>query len=233
MLATGAGSARSALASTPNTSSTACASSKRVKRRLGAPKSSAHGPEAESVAAAGVEGEGCERAGSARGAGAAQLASTGAVYASLPHLVDRPGRAAWRALWGGVVGSVTSLLVGALVPIPGALHLGLGVLVFAAMMTTAWGPRAGPISFTAILAIVFSLGAGHREPLPHAFLWTLAGAALYAVLAHVSTLLLEPFVRVAAACGSAKWATAGETLSAYAALLRDLPHCLRMQRVTK
>jgi hypothetical protein len=41
---------------------------------LGAPKSSAHGPEAESVAAAGVEGEGCDRAGSARGAGAAQLA---------------------------------------------------------------------------------------------------------------------------------------------------------------
>lgn len=48
-----------------------------------------------------------------------------------------------------------------------------------------------------------------------------------------STLLLEPFVRVAAACGCAKWSTAGETLAAYAALLRDLPHCLRMQRVTK
>src|SRR5687767_5818998 len=90
-------------------------------------------------------------------AAAAQAATAGAVYASIPHLVDRAGRAARRALAGGVVGSVTALLVTALTPLPVMLNLGIAFLVFAAMMTMAWGQRAGPISFTVILAIVFSL----------------------------------------------------------------------------
>lgn len=130
--------------------------------------------------------------------GAAQLASTGAMYASLPHVVDRAGRAMRRALAGGIVGSLTALVVGSLAPVPWALHLALALLVFAAMLTMAWGQRAGPIAFTVILAIVFSLGAAQRTPLPHAFAWTLAGAGLYAVLAHVTTLILEPRYRTLA-----------------------------------
>jgi GT2 family glycosyltransferase len=58
------------------------------------------------------------------------------------------------------------------------------------------------------------------------------GPAGFAAVAS-STLLLEPFVRVAGACARGKWSTAGETLEAYAALVRDLPNVLRTQRVTK
>jgi len=131
-------------------------------------------------------------------AGAAQAASAGAVYASLPHLVDRAGRSARRALAGGVIGSATATLVAAIAPVPWLLDFGIGLLVFAAMMTMAWGQRAGPISFTVVLAIVFSLAAPHHMPLPHELGWTLAGATLYATWAYVSTRLLEPRYRTLA-----------------------------------
>jgi uncharacterized membrane protein YccC len=131
-------------------------------------------------------------------AGSAQAASAGAVYASLPHLVDRAGRSARRALAGGAIGSATAALVAAIAPVPWLLDLGVGALVFAAMITMAWGQRAGPISFTVVLAIVFSLAAPHHMPLPHELGWTLAGATLYAAWAYVSTRLLEPRYRTLA-----------------------------------
>ncbi len=123
--------------------------------------------------------------------GAAHAATAGAIYASLPHLVDRPGRAARRALAGGVLGSATALAITLLEPSPLLTNLGIAGLVFGAMMTMAWGPRAGPIAFTVVLAIVFSLAS--PPPLPHSELlsWTLFGGALYAGWAFLSTLLLE------------------------------------------
>src|SRR5688572_10791398 len=137
--------------------------------------------------------------------GAVQAATAGAIYASLPHLVDRPGRAARRALAGGAIGSATALAITWLAVTPLLTNLGIAGLVFAAMMTMAWGPRAGPIAFTVVLAIVFSLAS--RAPLPHVELlaWTLGGAAIYAVWALLSTLLLEARYRtlaVAAAVGA-------------------------------
>jgi uncharacterized membrane protein YccC len=138
-------------------------------------------------------------------AAAAQAATAGAVYASIPHLVDRARRAARRALAGGLVGSVTALLITALTPVPVMLNLGIAFLVFAAMMTMAWGQRAGPISFTVILAIVFSLAAPSRLSLPHAAGFSLLGAAIYAGWAHLSTWLIEPRFRtlaIAAALGA-------------------------------
>jgi uncharacterized membrane protein YccC len=131
-------------------------------------------------------------------AGTAQLAGAGALYASLPHLVDRAGRAARRAFAGGVLGSATSVLVAALSPVPWALNLGIALFVFAAMLAMAWGARAGPLSFTVILAIVFSLGAPRNVALLHELGWTLAGASVYSALAYVSTLLLEPRYRTLA-----------------------------------
>jgi uncharacterized membrane protein YccC len=123
--------------------------------------------------------------------GAAKAASAGAVYASLPHLVDRAGRSTRRAFAGGVLGSATAALLLALAPVPGLLDLGIACLVFAAMMTMAWGPRAGPISFTVVLAIVFSLAARPSLRLFDELAWTLAGAAIYSAWAYASTRLLE------------------------------------------
>lgn len=137
--------------------------------------------------------------------GAAQAATAGAIYASLPHLVDRPGRAARRALAGGVIGSATALAIALLAGSPLLTNLGIAALVFGAMMTMAWGPRAGPIAFTVVLAIVFSLAS--RAQLPHLELvsWTLGGAAIYAAWAFLSTRLLEARYRtlaVASALGA-------------------------------
>jgi len=152
-------------------------------------------------------------------AGAAQAATAGAIYASLPHLVDRPGRSARRALAGGLLGSATALVIGLLESAPLLTNLGIALLVFAAMMTMAYGPRAGPISFTVVLAIVFSLGV--RAPLPHGELlfWTLAGAFVYAVWAYLSSLVLEARYRtlaVAAALGAS-----ARLLRSRAAVLED------------
>lgn len=134
-------------------------------------------------------------------AGAARAASAGALYASLPHLVDRAGRAAGRSLAGGVVGGVTAALVGAIAPVPWLLEPLLALLVFAAMMTTAWGQRAGPISFTVILAVVFSLAGRSSLSVVEELAWTLTGAFVYAGWAYVSTRVLEPRYRTLAVLG--------------------------------
>jgi uncharacterized membrane protein YccC len=127
--------------------------------------------------------------------GSARVASTGAMYASLPHLVDRAGRSTRRALAGGVIGSTTAALMAAVTPHALLLHVTLAVLVFAAAMMMAWGQRAGPVSFTVILAIVFSLATPQHLPLFEQFAWTLGGATLYSAWAYGSTRLLEPRYR--------------------------------------
>lgn len=139
------------------------------------------------------------------GASAAQAATAGALYASFPHLVERAGLATQRALAGGVLGSATALLIGMLSPWPWLLNLGMLVLVFAAMMTLAWGQRAGPISFTVILAIVFALAGPRPQSEVEAAGWSLLGAAIYALWVLLSTWLLARRYRtlaVAAALGA-------------------------------
>lgn len=127
-------------------------------------------------------------------------ATSGAIYASLPHLVDRASRSARRALAGAAVGSITTFIVAILLPYPVLLQLGMGLLVFAAMMALAWGQRAGPISFTTVLAIVFSLVAGERLSPWQAFGWTSLGGVFYAGWAYMSTLpLLERYRTLAVA----------------------------------
>ena len=127
--------------------------------------------------------------------GSAAVASTGAMYASLPHLVDRAGRATRRALAGGVIGSATAALMAVVAPHALLLHVTLALLVFAAAMMMAWGQRAGPVSFTVILAIVFSLATPQRLPLFEQFAWTLGGATIYSAWTYVSTRVLEPRYR--------------------------------------
>ncbi|MGC4093709.1 MAG: FUSC family membrane protein [Polyangiaceae bacterium] len=128
---------------------------------------------------------------------AARGATAGAMYASIPHLVDRAGLAAQRALTGGLIGTVAALAIAVLAPIPVLLTLGIALLVFAAMMSLGWGQRAGPLSFTVILAIVFALAVPPQSPWSAAA-WTLLGAAIYALWALFSTRLLEQRYRTLA-----------------------------------
>lgn len=132
------------------------------------------------------------------GGAALTAVTSGAVYASLPHLVERPERALWRTLAGGAVGTVATLVVKLCLELPLLLHLGIGVLVFLAMMSLAWGQRAGPLSFAAVLAIVLSLATALPLPLWQVALWSLFGSALYAAWAVLSSRVLEDRYRTLA-----------------------------------
>ncbi|HEX7383789.1 MAG TPA: FUSC family protein [Burkholderiaceae bacterium] len=150
---------------------------------------------------------------------AAQLASTGAVCVSLADLPNTPGRAR-RQLAAAVIGSgVAGLAVTLLAPWPPALGIAVALIGFAAMMTLAWGPRAGPVAFSAVLAVVFTMAlpAPARGQLGALVAWTGLGALAYFAWAQATTLLLQPRYRTLA-LGAALGATAN-LLRARAAVL--------------
>lgn len=154
-------------------------------------------------------------AGIAGGAGAALLASGGAIFASLADTPNPPSRT-WRAVaLAAAVGLVASVLVTAL----RSHALGLGLLVaalaFGGSMLLAWGARAGPISFVAVLAIVFTMaGPAPKDwaaQYTHAA-WTAAGAVVYLGWAVLVSRWLQPRYRALALAA---------VLSATAALFRS------------
>lgn len=134
------------------------------------------------------------------GATAAQIATTGAIYASLPHVPGPTARTWRRVLLGGVLGCLAGVPIVA-VQNAGAPHARaavVAVLAFLAMMTMAWGQRAGPIAFAAVLSIVLSMALPPHVPVVGFATRTVTGAALYAVWSLVSNLLLEARYRTLA-----------------------------------
>jgi len=121
-------------------------------------------------------------------------AASGAVCTSLPDLPNPPQRV-WRRLFPAALSSaLVTLAVGLAHPWPWLTTLLVGLIAFATLMTMAWGPRAGPLSFTGILALVFAM-AWHAQGalldvLAHAG-WVFAGALLYALWARGSAWLLR------------------------------------------
>jgi len=121
-------------------------------------------------------------------------AAGGAVCASLPDLPNPPQRVWPRLLPAALLAFIVTLAVGLARGSPLAMTLLIGVIAFCTMLTMAWGPRAGPLSFTGILALVFAM-AWRRpdtplEALSHAG-WVLAGALAYALWARGSSWLLR------------------------------------------
>jgi uncharacterized membrane protein YccC len=144
---------------------------------------------------------------------AAQLASTGAVCVSLADVPNTVARAWRQMLLAVVLSSAASLAVALLVPWPNALGAGIALITFAAMMVLAWGPRAGPVSFAPVLALVFSMALPHgRDSVLALVGWNTAGALAYFGWALASTLLLQPRYRTLALAAA---------LAATARLLRD------------
>jgi uncharacterized membrane protein YccC len=119
---------------------------------------------------------------------AVMMATSGAIYAGFPHVVDRASRSARRSLAGGVVGAISTAMVSLLGPHPLVLQGAMGLVVFVAMMALAWGPRALPISFVAVLALVLSLVTGPSLSPWQATGWTLLGGTTYAGWAFISTI---------------------------------------------
>jgi len=122
---------------------------------------------------------------------AAQLALSGAIYASLADLPTTVGRSWRRVLAAALLGCGTALLISLLQPYPLVLGASVVLLTFAAMMTLAWGPRAGPLSFVVVLAIVFTMGMPDGQPTGELVGWHLLGALAYLPWSYLVISLLQ------------------------------------------
>jgi uncharacterized membrane protein YccC len=125
------------------------------------------------------------------GPSVAPLVVSGAIAASIADLPNTPSRTLHRVGAAVLLSSVSALVVDLLRMHPLALGGAVGLIAFAAMMTLAWGARAGAVSFTPILSMIFAMAvppSGH--PLGAAGLSACGGIA-YLGWALVSNALLQ------------------------------------------
>lgn len=100
----------------------------------------------------------------------------GAVCASLPDVPNPPHRTARRVWPAGLLVAAVTLGVGLLRHAPLAMTVLIAAVAFVTLMAMAWGPRAGPLSFSGTLAMVFAMAAD--APATPALAWQHAGWAL-------------------------------------------------------
>lgn len=121
----------------------------------------------------------------------AQLAVSGAICASLADRPVSPARC-WRVvLLAGTFGWVAALTMMLLAPYQLATGIGVLFITFAALMSMAWGPRARPVSFGAILAIVFTMALPPGIVPLEAIRWNVFGVLVYVAWAWLSSLALQ------------------------------------------
>ncbi len=126
----------------------------------------------------------------------ALAATGGAIYASLADVPQAPARTWRRVLTGAALGCGVSVLVALARPQPWLLGMVIAAIGFATSMALAWGPRAGPLGFSAVLAVVFTLAtppsaAGHAPGLAMVAL----GGVVYTASAWLWSSLMQPRYR--------------------------------------
>lgn len=151
---------------------------------------------------------------------AASVAIVGAVCASLADLPNTLDRTWNRVLAAGLLGTLSATIVTLLRHEPAALAAAIAALTFTGAMGLSWGPRAGPISFAPVLALVFTMGL---PPQAQASPAATAGHAMGGVLAYLgwsvlACAVLQPRYRRLAL---------GEAVDATAHLLRTRAGMLR------
>lgn len=128
------------------------------------------------------------------GAEVALAAAGGAVCASLTDVPNPPQRVLRRLVPAALLGALVTLAVGLLRDSPPLMTALIALTAFVTLMTMAWGPRAGPLSFSGVLALVFAMAwedpQTRLEAVQHAG-WVLLGAALYALWARSTAWLLR------------------------------------------
>ena len=152
----------------------------------------------------------------------AQWALSGAVCASLADVPNTPPRT-WRRVSAAALLSVAAAaLVASLRWQPLVLGAGIMLIGFVAMMAMAWGPRAGAVSFSPILALVFTMAQPTPlDSVPVFIAWNAAGALAYLGWSLLAALALQRRYRTQALAGTLQ-AVAG-LLRSRAALLESLP----------
>lgn len=113
-------------------------------------------------------------------------ASGGAVCTSLPDVPNAAARTWRRVLPAALFVVLVTAAVGLARPYPLAMVLLVFALGFGSLMAMAWGPRAGPLSFSGTLALVFAMGwdaPTSTQALLRHVAGVAAGAALYALWA--------------------------------------------------
>lgn len=122
----------------------------------------------------------------------------GAVCASLPDVPNPPQRVLPRVLPAVFAATAVTAGVGLA---GGSLFWSVvlvAVVAFLSLMTLAWGPRAGPLSFAPVLAMVFAMAwdrsTGATSPWAHAG-WVGLGGCVYAGWARAAAVLLRHRLR--------------------------------------
>jgi uncharacterized membrane protein YccC len=121
----------------------------------------------------------------------AQMAASGAVLTSLSDLPNTPARSRQRVLTAALLGPLWCFLIASFDPHPWLLGLVVMAVVFSGMMALSWGPRAGPLSFTAVLAIVFSMGVPAGQSPSELLLLNLLGALAYFAWSQLAVQVLQ------------------------------------------
>lgn len=153
---------------------------------------------------------------------AAVTASSGAVYASLADVPNPPARTWRRVLPAALIGCLVSLVVGALKGHVALMGLAIGLVGAVSMMTLAWGPRAGPMSFVGVMAFVFTMAAPKAPGAAALFVsagWVAFGGLLYLGWAMLATTLVQPRYRTLAL--AAVFDATAQLLRARAALVAE------------
>lgn len=129
----------------------------------------------------------------------------GAVCASLTDVPNPPQRVLPRVLPAALVAALVTGLVGLADGSLGATVALVAVVTFLSLMALAWGLRAGPLSFSPVLAMVFAMAwdrtAGATSPLAHAA-WVGLGGCVYAGWARASAVVLRHRLRELALAGA-------------------------------
>ncbi|WP_423597808.1 FUSC family protein [Roseateles sp. MS654] len=121
---------------------------------------------------------------------ASQLAMACAICASLADLPGSVRRNRNRVLTAGAMTLLAVGLVAILHPYRVAMGAFVAALGFASAMLLSWGPRAGPVSFAPILAMVFAL-AWPPQPLSLVLASGAAGIGLYLVWSVITSAVLQ------------------------------------------
>ncbi|MDQ6627776.1 MAG: FUSC family protein [Pseudomonadota bacterium] len=121
----------------------------------------------------------------------AALVVSGAVCASIADLPNVPSRTLHRVGAAALLSAAAALAVDLLRPHPLGLGIVVVVVAFLAMMTLAWGQRAGAVSFSPILSMIFSMAVPPAEHELAIAGWGACGGFAYLLWALLANLLLQ------------------------------------------